>query len=381
MYKLLFNTAVIVVCLLFSTVSCSNSVVYFDTEKASIKSEILAAGLNHPWSLVFLPSGDMLVTERSGQLLRLEASGKTIGAVSGVPKVASKGQGGLLDIVLHPDYSNNQLVYFSYSGYGDDSAQVGTEVARAKLVNLALVDKEVVFTLDAKSSSAKHFGSRLVFNRENQLFITVGDRGTKSRAQDISDHAGSVIRIEANGDVPADNPFINKDTAKPEIFSYGHRNPQGAFLHPETLELWVHEHGPQGGDELNIVRAGRNYGWPLITYGANYGSGTQIGEGTEKEGMEQPLYYWVPSIAPSGMAFYSSDHFPSWKGNLFVGSLKFHTLVRLELEGETVVHEERILKKQFGRIRDVKTGPDGNLYLLTDSSRGTLVRLSPSVKE
>lgn len=378
MHKVLIYSIAIVISLLCSSVSCSKSRIDIETEKESIKAEIIAGGLNHPWSLVFLPDGDMLVTERFGELLRLSSNGKTIDAVSGVPPVADNGQGGLLDIVLHPDFTDNQLLYFSYSGHGDQPGYVGTEVARATLVNLELVDIEVVFKLAAKSSSAKHFGSRLVFNRDKQLFITVGDRGDRSRAQDLSDHAGSVIRIDQAGGVPADNPFLETKNAKPEIFSYGHRNPQGAMLHPETFELWVHEHGPQGGDELNVVKAGRNYGWPVITYGVNYGSGTQIGEGTEKLGMEQPLYYWVPSIAPSGMSFYDADQFPNWKGDLFIGSLKFHTLVRLELDGDRVVHEERLLKKQFGRIRDVKTGPDGNLYLLTDSSGGMLVRISPA---
>lgn len=377
MYKLISNV-IIVTSFLFSTTSCAKSKIDLDTEKAAIQVEVLTGGLDHPWGLTFLPNGDMLVTERTGQLLLLNASGEKISTISGVPKVAVNGQGGLLDVVLHPDYLNNKLVYLSYSGPGDQPGFAGTEVARAKLLGTSLIETEVLFKLERKSTGGRHFGSRLVFNRAQQLFITVGERGAQDRAQDLSDHAGTVIRIQDNGDVPLDNPFQSIENAKPEIFSYGHRNPQGAFLHPETGELWLHEHGPQGGDELNIVRAGRNYGWPVITYGANYGSGTQIGEGSKKEGMEQPIYYWVPSIAPSGMAFYNGDQFPGWKGNVFVGSLKFHTLVRLELDGEKVVHEERILKKQFGRIRDVRTGPDGNLYLLTDSSGGMLVRISPA---
>jgi glucose/arabinose dehydrogenase len=255
---------------------------------------------------------------------------------------------------------------------------MGTEVARARLVNHRLQDLQVIFRLQPKTGTSYHFGSRLLFDRAGQLYITIGDRGDRPRAQDLTDHAGSVIRLHADGSVPKDNPFLSQQGAKPEIYSYGHRNPQGMALHPETGKVWIHEHGPQGGDELNIIDKGVNYGWPVITYGVNYVIGTSIGEGTHKQGMQQPDYYWVPSIAPSGMTFYTADRFPEWRGNLFVGSLKFQLLVRLILDGDKVVGEERMLKRRLGRIRDVRTGPDGYLYLLTDEPNGKLVRLEPA---
>ena len=235
--------------------------------------------------------------------------------------------------------------------------------------------------MQPKSGTGRHFGSRLVFDGKGHLYITLGDRGERPRAQQLDDHAGSVIRLNDDGSVPPDNPYIATDKALPEIFSYGNRNMQGAALHPRTGELWTHEHGPQGGDEINVIRAGVNYGWPVITYGVNYGIGTRIGAGTHQEGMAQPLYYWVPSIAPSGMAFYTGDAIPQWQGNLLVGSLKFSALVRLELDGEKVLHEERLLRGELGRIRDVRQGPDGLVYLLTDASNGGLFRLSPVAED
>jgi glucose/arabinose dehydrogenase len=241
------------------------------------------------------------------------------------------------------------------------------------------VDLQVIIRLQRKTATSYHFGSRLLVDQAGHLYITIGDRGDRPRAQDLTDHAGSVIRLHADGSVPKDNPFLSQQGAKPEIYSYGHRNPQGMTLHPESGKVWIHEHGPQGGDELNIIDMGRNYGWPIITYGVNYVIGTSIGEGTHKQGMQQPNYYWVPSIAPSGMAFYSADKFPNWKGSLFVGSLKFQLLVRLILDGDKVVGEERLLKGELGRIRDVRTGPDGFLYLLTDEPNGKLIRLEPAL--
>ncbi|MEW6334826.1 MAG: PQQ-dependent sugar dehydrogenase, partial [Thermodesulfobacteriota bacterium] len=236
---------------------------------------------------------------------------------------------------------------------------------------------EVLFRLEPKSGDGQHFGGRIVFDRAGYLYLTLGDRGEMDRAQRMDDHAGSVIRLHDDGRVPADNPFVARAGAKPEKFTLGNRNIQGAALHPGTGELWTHEHGPQGGDELNIIRPGRNYGWPVISYGVNYITGTRIGEGTHKEGMEQPLYKWVPSIAPSGMAFYVGDQFPGWRGNLLIGALRFRMLVRLELDGEQVVHEERLIRREVGRIRDVRVGPDGYLYLLTDEPNGVLARLEP----
>lgn len=345
------------------------------SEKHPIKIDIIADRLDHPWGLAFLPDARILITERDGRLLLLSADGEQRSEIAGLPDIAARGQGGLLDVAVDPQFVDNQLVYLSYVASGRGGR--GTEVMRARLEGDALAEQEVIFRLDPKSGTTRHFGSRLVFAADGTLFITLGDRGEKGRAQILDDHAGSVIRIHTDGSVPEGNPFIDKPQARPEIYSYGHRNIQGATLHPKTGALWTHEHGPQGGDEINIVEPGKNYGWPVITYGVNYGIGTKIGEGTEKPGMQQPLYYWVPSIAPSGMAFYSGALFPEWEGNLFVGSLKFRALVRLTLDGDKVVSEERLLRDQLGRIRDVAEGPDGALYLLTDEGRGVLARLTP----
>jgi glucose/arabinose dehydrogenase len=336
----------------------------------------IVAGLEHPWGLAFLPDGRMLVTERPGRL-RIVLDGRLEPRpVSGVPKVAARGQGGLLDVALHPRFADNSLVYLSYAGSGKGG--IGTEVARGRLVGNRLEEVQVIFRMEPKSDARQHFGSRLVFDRSGYLYITLGDRGDKERAQRPDDHAGSVIRLHDDGRVPADNPFVGKPGWKPEKYTLGNRNMQGAALHPQTGELWAHEHGPQGGDEINVIRAGVNYGWPVITYGVNYGIGTRIGEGTHKPGMAQPLHYWVPSIAPSGLAFYTGDKFPRWRGDLFVGALRDEMLVRLRLDGEKVVSEERMLKGVLGRIRDVRQGPDGYLYLLTDESDGVLVRLEPA---
>ena len=336
----------------------------------------LVEGLDHPWSLAFLPDGRMLVTERPGRL-RVIADGKLEPKpIDGLPEVTQYGQGGLHDVALHPQFEQNRLVYLAYAARGADG--VGTELARARLGEGRLENLRVLFRQSPKGRAGQHFGGRIVFDRAGYLYLTLGDRGERDRAQLPDDHAGSVIRLHDDGRVPRDNPFAGKPGWKPEKFTLGNRNVQGAALHPQTGELWTHEHGPQGGDEINIIRAGVNYGWPVITYGRNYGLGTRIGEGTEKQGMAQPLYYWVPSIAPSGMAFYTGGRFPRWKGNLFVGALRDQMLVRLVLKGEKVVTEERLLKGVLGRIRDVRAGPDGFLYLLTDERNGMLVRLEPA---
>ncbi len=332
-------------------------------------------GLEHPWAMAFLPDGRMLVTERPGRLRIIENGKLNPAPIKGLPNITAEGQGGLLDVALHPDYKNNGWLYLSYSE--PDRGGLGTAVARAKLNGMKLSDTEVIFRMQPKSRGGRHFGSRLVFDRDNFLYITVGERGDRQRAQRLDDHAGSVIRLHDDGRIPADNPFVKNKKSKAEIFSYGHRNPQGMTLHPETGQVWIHEHGPQGGDEINLIQPGRNYGWPVITYGVNYVIGTKIGEGTHKAGMEQPLYQWTPSIAPSGMAFYTGDKFPGWRNNLFVGSLKFQLLVRLELNGTEIIKEERLLERALGRIRDVRSGPDGFLYLLTDENDGSLVRLEP----
>ncbi len=344
------------------------------SDQASFRLVRVVEGLDEPWSFAFLPDGDVLVTERRGTLWRVGA--RDTAEVAGVPRVVASGQGGLLDIVLHPTFASNGLVFLSYSDRYQGG--LGTAVARARLDGAALRDLEVIFRMNRPTPGGRHFGSRLVFGTDGMLYITIGDRGTPSRSQDRADHAGTLIRIAPDGSIPADNPFIGRGDAAPEVYSYGHRNAQGIAVHPETGEIWLHEHGPQGGDEINIVAAGNNYGWPVITYGVNYGSGTPIGEGTSRPGMEQPVLHWSPSIAPSGMAFYSGDRFPQWRGDIFVGALRGQHLRRVELDGEVVVGQELLLLGAAGRIRDVRQGPDGYLYLITDESDGGLYRLEPA---
>ncbi|MFO1315438.1 MAG: PQQ-dependent sugar dehydrogenase [Burkholderiales bacterium] len=334
----------------------------------------VARGFEHPWGLAFLPDGRMLVTERPGRLVLLEADGKSRRTLAGVPSVRAGGQGGLLGIALSPGFAQDRLVYLSFSEAGDGGA--GTAVARGRFTGTALENTEVIWRQVPKVGGGNHWGSRLVFARDGTLFVTTGERySERARAQDLATTLGKVVRINADGSVPKDNPFVGRAGARPEIWSYGHRNLQGAALHPETGALWTLEHGPRGGDELNFPRAGRNYGWPVITYGVDY-SGLKIGEGTAKEGMEQPVYYWDPVIAPSGATFYTGDAFPAWKGQLFVGSLTPGALVRLKLVDGRVVEEARYLPN-VGRVRDVVQGPDGLLYLLTDASDGQLLRVAP----
>ena len=353
----------------------------FRTEAETIRIVTVTPGLAHPWGLAFLPDGRMLVTERTGRLRIVGRDGKLAPQpVAGLPKIEEYGQGGLLDVALHPRFGENGLVYLSYAERGDGG--YGTAVLRGRLAatgeNARLDAVQVIYRQEPKSRAGRHFGSRLVFDRAGFLFVTQGDRGEMERAQNLGDLAAKVVRLHDDGRVPSDNPFVGKPGARPEIFTVGNRNVQGAALHPVTGELWSHEHGPQGGDEVNVLRNGVNYGWPVITYGVNYGIGTRIGEGTAKPGMAQPLHYWVPSIAPSGMAFYTGDGFPAWRGDLFVGALRDQLLVRLRLDGEKVVKEERMLQGAVGRIRDVRQGPDGYLYLLTDSSSGAIIRLEPA---
>ena len=348
------------------------------TERHTVSVRILTRGLVRPWSLAFLPDGRMLVTERQGRL-RYVASDGTLDPtpISGLPgAVTERRQGGLHDVVLHPDFARNRLVYLAYAGRGEGG--YGTELARGRLDGHRLTGVKVLFRALPKSFGGRHFGGRVVFDGKGHVFLTLGDRGNRPSAQDLGNHAGSVIRLTEDGSVPRDNPFRSVAGARPEIYTLGNRNIQGAAIHPRTGDIWTHEHGPQGGDEVNIIRAGVNYGWPVITYGRNYGIGTRIGEGTHKEGMAQPLYQWTPSIAPSGMAFYDGDKFPGWRGNLLVGALRFRLLARLELDGERVVREERMLEGTIGRIRDVRVGPDGYVYLLSDETNGVIVRLEPA---
>jgi len=343
-----------------------------------VKPVTVAQGLVNPWSLAFLPDGRMLVTERPGRLRIVEKDG-TLGApLSGLPAIAVSGQCGLLDVALDPRFADNGLVYFSYAEpAGGAEGGNSTAVARGKLTGSALTDVRTIFVQKPKVSSSAHCGGRLVFARDGRLFVTLGDRfSRKDDAQTLDNHLGKIVRIEPDGKVPADNPFVGRAGALPEIWSLGHRNVQGAAIHPATGELWESEHGPQGGDEINIVEAGKNYGWPLVTFGRNYVTGTRIGEEGPKPGFEQPLKTWVPtSIAPSGMAFLTSDRYPGWQGSLFIGALRGQALVRLTVDGRRVVGEQRLLEDLKERIRDVRQGPDGWLYVLTDSSEGRIVRL------
>lgn len=347
------------------------------SDKQAFHVSTLTRGLENPWSMVFLPDGRMLVTERAGRMRILDKHFKLDPRpIEGLPDIVARGQGGLFDVVLHPDFPSNGWIYWSYNAPGPGGW--GTALARGKLQGHRMIDVQVLFSMEPKTRSGQHFGGRIVFDKTGHLFLTLGDRGDKERAQSLNDHAGSVLRLHDDGRIPHDNPFANKKEAKPEKWTLGNRNIQGAAIHPQTGELWTHEHGPQGGDEINVMFAGRNYGWPVITHGVNYGLGTKIGEGQEKSGMEQPSYIWVPSIAPSGIAFVKGNKFINWDGNMLVGALRDQSLVRLELDGKKVLSEERMLKGQVGRIRDVRMGPDGLIYLLTDASDGALLRLEPA---
>jgi aldose sugar dehydrogenase len=341
---------------------------------APIRVDTIATGLEHPWGLAFLPDGRILVTERPGRLRIVDRNGTLSAPLAGVPAVAARGQGGLLDVAIDPRFADNRLVYLSYAEPADDGTS-GTAVARGRLGEDRLENVQVIYRQTPKVRSDMHFGSRLVFDREGRLFITQGDRyNQRPLVQDLSTTIGKIIRINADGSIPRDNPFVGRQGARPEIWSYGHRNVQAAALHPQTGQLWTVEHGARGGDELNHPEAGKNYGWPVITYGIDY-SGVRIGEGTQREGMEQPVYYWDPVIAPSGMTFYTGDAFPEWRGSVFVGSLQPRALVRLTIDNGRVTREERYLGGL--RVRDVQQGPDGFLYLVTDEDNGSLIRISP----
>ena len=340
----------------------------------------VAEGLDHPWALQQLPSSRWLVTERSGALRLFSAEGTDLGTVSGMPAVHAERQGGLLDVVLSPDFATDRLVYLSYAEDRTDGN--GTTVARARLSDdeRSLSDLQVIFRAYPSYSNAMHYGSRLVFDGEGRLYITLGERSdlqTRAQAQDLASHLGKIIRINADGSVPADNPFIGRDGARPEIWSLGHRNVQGAALNPATGELWAIEHGARGGDEINIVRAGLNYGWPTITYGIEYRGGA-IGDGqTQGDGLEQPIYYWDPVIAPGGAVFYDGTAFPEWLGDLFVSGLGGKHLARLIIDGDRIIGEERLLADQNQRIRDVQVAADGSLWVVTDEDNGRLIRIAP----
>ena len=347
---------------------------------AQPRAEVVTAGLENPWGVAFLPAGRFVVTEKGGQMRVVGVDGKAGAPLAGLPAIAAGGQGGLLDVVADSAFDRNRTLYFCFSEPAASGSGNSTALASAQLSadNARLDNVKVIFSQQPKVSSRAHFGCRIVEARDGNLFLTLGDRfGRKEDAQKLDNHIGKVVRIAKDGTVPKDNPFVGKPGVLPEIWSYGHRNVQGAVLGIDG-RLWTNEHGPQGGDEINIAQAGRNYGWPVITYGENYGGG-KIGDGlTAKEGMEQPLHQWVPSIATSGMAFVTSDRYGAdWKGNLFVGSLKFGYLDRIVLNGDKVSAEHKLLTEGKARIRDVKQGPDGLLYVLTDESNGKLLRLRP----
>lgn len=348
------------------------------TASSPLRVTQITDGLNNPWGMAFLPDGRILVTERNGNMRIVDNDGKKSPALTGLPDIVSRGQGGLLDVVLAPDFATSQRIYFSYSEPDEKGKANSTAVAYATLEEGKLTEVTRVFSQQPKVESTAHFGSRLVFDNDGTLFITLGDRYSGMQdAQTLDNHLGKVVRINADGSIPSDNPFVNTPNALPEIWSYGHRNMQGAALNPITGKLWTGEHGPQGGDELNIDEAGKNYGWPIITYGENYGGG-KIGIGTHKKGMEQPRYKWVPSLATAGFIFYTGDQFPQWKNNLFMTSLKAQTLVRLTLDGDQIINEERLLTTEIGeRLRHIVQGPDGYIYLLSDESNGKIYRLTP----
>ncbi|WP_299811183.1 PQQ-dependent sugar dehydrogenase [uncultured Roseibium sp.] len=347
------------------------------TAQSAVDLETVTDGLSYPWSVAFLPQGGYLVTERDGALKFVSAKGRQ-SIVPGTPEVFAQGQGGLLDVVLSPDFQTDATIFLSFSDRSSQGA--GTSLFRARLVpeetGYRLEDGRTVFTGNNTAGGGRHFGSRLVFAPDGSLFMTVGERGDGKRAQDPSDHAGSVLRLTPEGKPAPGNPFIDLQDHKPEIWSFGHRNPQSAAINPHTGDLWTVEHGARGGDEINIPEAGKNYGWPVISYGRHY-SGAMIGEGTSAPGMEQPIHYWDPSIAPSGMAFVTGNTYPDWQGSLLVGALRGQHLARLQLEGDAVVSQEKLLTDLGERIRDVRHGPDGFVYVLTDSDEGRLIRLKP----
>ena len=346
----------------------------YRSEKHTFRLVPVGGPFDQAWGMAFLPDGRMLVTELDGTLRTLEAGKRPSDPLPGLPRIEAYGQGGLMDVALDPDFTANGRIYLSHIVEAAEGRT--TAVSRARLDGGRLRGFETVFTGRAAGRGGRHFGSRLRFAQDGKLFVTIGDRGHRPNAQDLGTHAGAVLRLNPDGSAPPDNPFAGRSGALPETWSWGHRNPQGLAFDPDTGRLWSQEHGPRGGDEVNLVRRGRNYGWPVITYGRNY-SGTKITDETARPGMEQPATYWTPSIAPSGLTVYRGSRFPRWDGNLFVGALRAQLLVRLELDGGRVVHEERLLTDFGNRIRDVRTGPDGLIYLLLDENDAHIWRLEP----
>lgn len=349
----------------------------FQTEALEFSLDTIATGdLENPWGMAFLPDGDMLITDRSGTLYRLTED-RSLEAVNGVPEVLAEGQGGLLDVALHPDFQNNQWIYLSYSKpkIEEEDTLATTAITRAKLEGNTLTEQKLIFEALPYATTRHHYGSRLVFDNDGYLFFSVGDRGNHNEnPQNLDNHCGKIHRIKDDGSIPQDNPFVDQQGALPTIYSYGHRNPQGMAMHPSTGVIWAHEHGPRGGDEVNIIQEAKNYGWPVISYGINY-DGTTLTHETKKEGMEQPILYWVPSIAPSGMAFVTGNRYKGWKGNLLAGSLRFKYLNRCKVEGNKIIEEE-ILMKNIGRVRNVEMAPDGYIYVAVEEP-GAVYRLVP----
>ena len=344
-------------------------------ENFTYSIDTIASDLQIPWGLTFLPNNDLLVTERSGEIRIIRDDQLLDQKINGVPEVYAQGQGGLFEIKLHPDYENNGWLYISYAAVGAGGGN--TAVMRARLDGFNLIDKEIIFQALPFRSGGNHFGGHMEFNDEGYLFLSVGERGSRNNAQTLSNQSGKIIRLNDDGSVPSDNPFVKNSNASPEIFTYGNRNPQGMAIHPTTGEVWTHEHGPMGGDEINIIRSGLNFGWPEVSYGKNY-DGTTFTEITSREDVAHPLHYWVPSIAPCGMEFVTSDRYPAWQDNLLVGSLKFRYVARLELDGEQVINEEKLIEN-LGRIRSITQGPDGLIYVSMESP-GMVVRLLPKIK-
>lgn len=350
----------------------------FSTDLVEIDVEAVASGLEHPWGMAFLPGGELLITERPGRLRVLLPDGGLSQPIGGVPAVAAAGQGGLLDVAIDPDFAGNGLVYFSFAESRDGGAALSVARGRLDLEQNSLSDVEVIFRQQPAVGGGRHFGSRVVFANDGTLFVTAGDRGDHSdQSQNPENHIGAVMRINPDGSIPQDNPGVGRDDWADEVWSIGHRNIQGATMRPGTDQFWTNEHGARGGDEVNLIAPSLNYGWPVISYGVHY-SGAPIGEGTARSGMEQPVYYWDPSIAPSGMAFYTGDAFPEWQGNILIGGLVGQLLSRLTMRGDAVVDEERMLQGLNARIRAVAQGPDGLVYLLTDAADGRVLRLSPA---
>ncbi|HTM99129.1 MAG TPA: PQQ-dependent sugar dehydrogenase [Pedobacter sp.] len=376
LFMLLGGTALLISTALLLS---SKNITQDEMPKKELTAETVVTGLTMPWATAFLPNGDMLVTERVGKL-RLVKNGQLDPVeITGLPKILYRGQGGLLDVVLHPDYAKNGWIYLSFSSAkveGEEGPDNGANTAlmRAKLKDHMLTDVQVIFKALPNVRSTPHFGGRIVFDKNGYVFLSLGERGEKENAQQLSKDQGKVVRLHDDGKIPKDNPFVNTPGAKPEIWSYGHRNPQGMVMNPLTGVIWEHEHGPQGGDELNIVEKGKNYGWPLITFGIDYDNSI-ISKDTARVGLEQPVIYWKPSIAPCGMDFITSDKYKGWKGDLLVGSLKFNYLQHLAVRGNKVLSREIILEK-IGRVRDIRQGPDGFMYVVLEDS-GKIVRLLP----